>query len=116
MSEPQLRISKEGDGYLRSQNVGQHNQCSYSLHLFEKGNFGTRDPAEDLAEALRCCRQAVFQNHVTCPHLNVVMAGSVSQVQTDGPLGLLENHIATIRHSANLFIAGLLSIVLRARR
>src|SRR5258705_8814685 len=61
-----------------------------------------RDPAENLVDSLRCCRQAVLQKHVTCLIQNAVMAGSVSQVQTDGQLGLVENLVATLRHSANL--------------
>jgi hypothetical protein len=32
---------------------------------------------------------------------NAVMAGSVSQIQTDGQLGLLENLVPTRRHSVN---------------
>src|SRR5712692_9251436 len=76
----------------------------------------TRDPAEYLVDPLRRRRQTVLQNHVTCLIQDAVMACSVSQIQTDGQLGLLENLVATFRHSANLLHAGLLSLVLRARR
>src|SRR5258708_37546046 len=62
----------------------------------------TRDPAEYLVDPLRRRRQTVLQNHVTCLIQDAVMACSVSQIQTDGQLGLLENLVATFRHSANL--------------
>src|SRR5258708_38437810 len=62
-----------------------------------------RDPAENLVDSLRCCRQAVLQKHVTCLIQNAVMAGSISQVQTDGQLGLFENLVSVSRHGAILF-------------
>src|ERR1700752_890654 len=49
-----------------------------------------RDLAEGLLNSLRCCRKVVFQNHVTRLIQNAVMAGSVSQIQTDGQPGLFE--------------------------
>src|SRR6266478_9812151 len=60
------------------------------------------DPAENLVDSPRCRRQTVLQNHVTCFIQDAVMACSVSQIQTDGQLGFLENLVATLRHSANL--------------
>src|SRR5882762_6938744 len=60
------------------------------------------DPAENLVDSLRCCRQAVLQKHVTCLIQNAVMAGSVSQVQTGGQLLLPENVVTGCLHSANL--------------
>src|SRR5258706_2529204 len=61
-----------------------------------------RDPAEDLLNSVRRRRQAVLQNHVACPIQDAVMAGPVSQIQANGQLGVLENIVATLRHSANL--------------
>src|SRR6266446_8621498 len=60
------------------------------------------DPAEYLLDSFRRRRQTVLQNHFACLIQDAVMAGSVSQIQTDGELGLLENLVATLRHSANL--------------
>jgi hypothetical protein len=55
------------------------------------------DPAEYLVDSFRRRRQTVLQNHFACLIQNAVMASWVSQIQTDGQLGLL-------------------SLVLRARR
>src|SRR5712672_2008341 len=60
------------------------------------------DPAEYLLDSFRGRRQTVLQNHFACLIQDAVMDCSVSQIQTDGQLGLLENFVATFRHSANL--------------
>src|SRR6266446_10149452 len=74
------------------------------------------DPAEYLLDSFRGRRQTVLQNHFACLIQDAVMDCSVSQIQTDGQLGLLEislPHFATV---LIFFTAGLLSLVLRARR
>jgi hypothetical protein len=54
------------------------------------------DPAEDLLDSLRCGRQVVFQNHLTGLIQDAVMAGTISQIQTDGQLGLFENRVFSL--------------------
>src|SRR5216683_360970 len=54
-------------------------------------------------DSLRRGRRVVFQNHVACLIQNAVVAGPVSQVQTDGQLGSFENLVPVFRHSAILF-------------
>jgi hypothetical protein len=63
----------------------------------------SRNLAEDLLDSLRCGWQVVFQSDVTCLIQNAAMAGAISQVQTDGQPGLLENLVSVGRHGAILF-------------
>ena len=62
-----------------------------------------RNLAEDLLDCFRCGRQVLFQKHVSRFIQNAVMAGTISQVQTDGQSGLLENLVSVFRHGAILF-------------
>jgi small ligand-binding sensory domain FIST len=55
-----------------------------------------RDLAEDLLDSLRCGRQVVFQNHLTGLIQDAVMGGTISQIQTDGQLGLFENLVFSL--------------------
>jgi hypothetical protein len=48
---------------------------------------------------------AMLQNHVARLIQNAVMAGTISQVQTNGQLGPHENLVSVFRHGAILFIS-----------
>jgi len=68
---------------------------------FQRDSTARDLAAEDSVNSFRR-RQAMLQNHVACLIQNAVMAGSISQIQTDGQFGLLDNLVATLRNSANL--------------
>src|SRR5260370_20801036 len=53
-------------------------------------------------DSFRCRWQTALQNHVACLIQDAVMACSVSQVQADGQLWLIEDLVPARRHSANL--------------
>jgi hypothetical protein len=57
----------------------------------------------------------VFQNHLTGLIQDAVMAGTISQIQTDGQLGLFENLVSLCCHGAILFHKPV-SFVLRLER
>jgi hypothetical protein len=75
-----------------------------------------RDLAEHRMDSFRCRWQAALENHVACLIQDAVMACSVSQIQTDGQLGFLKIPLPRFATVLLFFTAGLLSLVLRARR
>ena len=61
-----------------------------------------RNLAEHLLDSFRCRRQFLLQNHFARFIQNAVMAGSISQIQTNRQLVLFENLLPLYRHSAIL--------------
>ncbi len=74
-----------------------------------------RQATEYLLHGFRCGRQLVLQNNFSCFIQNAVRTGAVSQIQSNGRLPL-ENVFPLVRIVLIFCIAGLLFIVLRARR
>src|SRR5690242_9389555 len=62
-----------------------------------------RNPAERLADSVRCGRHVTFPNHLPRLIQNAVIASSISQVQPDRQPCLLENLLPTHGDGAILF-------------
>ena len=70
---------------------------------FPAGDPAARHPAERLADSVQRGGHAPFPNQVSYLIQNAVVAGSISQVQTNGQLGLFQNLLPPRCHSAILF-------------